>query len=379
MQRIVFLIGCIALVSAPVSAQIDSFSQRGKAVQGIAGSGLTIAHPNLPINSKVKVTNTTTGKEVEATVVDRIVASSERIADVSRGVWDALGLSPDTDILLSISPPPRQRNPEPVPSDGLAGNPPSATQPAARTPSPPPSQSAGESRPQDNRPASNSDFYLTMKNIMKEVINESQSASPPSTQVITVYPPYPPQNLVNNQSVINDSVPLNTANPQVPAAQPSYVPLPNQGPALPPQYQAPPVQAAPQYRLPALPPQQYQVPALPPQYQVPALPPQRPALPAAPPKQDCNANPRPQPTKLQIIPRLPNPNGREIYNLQVGSFCDPIAANGLENRLRAAGFNVTREQYNTLHRVIVTGIPAAMVLSTAQRLEAMGIKQIWVK
>jgi cell division septation protein DedD len=76
---------------------------------------------------------------------------------------------------------------------------------------------------------------------------------------------------------------------------------------------------------------------------------------------------------------LPNPNGREIYNLQVGSFCDPLAANGLENRLRAAGFNVARDHYNTLHRVLVTGIPASMVLSTAQRLEAMGIKQIWVK
>jgi len=63
----------------------------------------------------------------------------------------------------------------------------------------------------------------------------------------------------------------------------------------------------------------------------------------------------------------------------VGSFCDPGAANGLEYRLRAAGFNVAREQYNKLHRVLVTGIPAAMVQSTVQRLEAMGIKEIWVK
>ena len=393
MQRIVFLIGCIALVNVPISAQIASFSQRGKAAQRIPGGAFTIAHPNLPINSIVKVTNTANGKEVEATVIDRVPASNDRIADVSRGVWDALGLNPDTDIILSVSPPPRPRTSEPVPEppSGLAGNPPPAAPPTAppvaRAPAPSPASSpppsAGESRPQETSPASNGDIYITLKNMMREVIRENQSASSPSTQVITVYPPYPPQNVVTNQSVINDSVPVNTANPQVTATQPTSVP---------PQYQAPSVQAAPQYPVPALPPQ-YPVPALPPQYQVPALPPpQRPALPAAPtnqdcnansrsplPNQDCNANSRPQPTKLQIIPRLPNPNSREIYNLQVGSFCDPGAANGLENRLRAAGFNVAREKYNSLHRVIVTGIPAAMVQSTVQRLDAMGIKEIWVK
>jgi hypothetical protein len=347
----IFLIGCIALVNAPISAQIASFSQRGKATQGIAGSGYTIAHPNLPINSQVKVTNTANGKEVEATVIDRVPASNDRIADVSRGVWDALGLSPDTDILLSISPPPRQRAPDPVPAPQaeLAGNPPPTAPPVARSTAPSPV----ESRPtaQETNPASNGDFYITLKNIMREVVRENQSATLPSTQVITVYPPYPPQNVVNNQSVNNDSVPGNTAYPQGSAAQPTYVlPPPNQGPVM---------QAAPPAYVPP--------------------PPQRPALQATPPNQDCYANSTPQPTRLQIIPRLPNPNGREIYNLQVGSFCDPGAANRLENRLRAAGFNVARDHYNTLHRVLVAGIPAAMVQSTAQRLEAMGIKQIWVK
>jgi hypothetical protein len=391
MQRMVFLIGCIALVNAPISAQIASFSQRGKATQGIPGGGFSIAHPNLPINSQVKVTNTANGKEVEATVIDRVPASNDRIADVSRGVWDALGLNPDTDIILSVSPPPRPRTTEPVPAPpaGLAGNPPSTAPPVPPSPTSSSAPAAAESRPtaQETNPASNGDIYITLKNMLREVVRENQSASPPSTQVITVYPPYPPQSVVTTQSVINDSVPVNTANPQVSAAQPAYPqisaaqPVYPQAPAaqpaypqvsaaqpsyVPPPYQAPPVQAVPLY-------QPYQAPVLP------ALPPQRPALPAAPPDQDCTANSTPPPTKLQVIPRLPNPNGREIYRLQVGAFCDPGSANGLENRLRAVGFNVAREYYNTLHRVLVTGIPAAMVQSTVQRLDAMGIKQIWVR
>jgi len=365
MQRIIFLIGCIALVNAPISAQIASFSQRGKATQGITGGGLSIAHPNLPINSQVKVTNTANGKEVEATVVDRIPASNDRIADVSRGVWDALGLSPDTDILLSVSPPPRQRTSEPVPMppSGLAGNPPPPAPPAP-SPTPSPAPSVAESGPaQGTNPASNGDIYITMKNIMREVIRENQTASSPSTpstQVITIYPPYPPyppQSVVNNnyQSAINDSVPGNTAYPQVTATQPAYVPPPTQGPAF---QAAPPNQGS--------------------AFQT-APPNQRPAIQAAPSTEDCYTNSTPPPTKLQIIPGLPNPNSREIYRLQVGSFCDPGSANGLESRLRAAGFNVAREYYNSLHRVIITGIPAAMVQSTAQRLDAMGIKQIWVR
>ena len=400
MQRMVFLIGCIALVNAPISAQIASFSQRGKATQGIAGSGLSIAHPNLPINSQVKVTNTATGKEVEATVIDRIPASNDRIADVSRGVWDALGLNPNTDILLSVSPPPRPRTSEPVPAPpaGLAGDPPSPAPSVARPPAPSPAPSAApspapsvaESGPtaHESNPASNGDFYITMKNIVREVVRENQSASSPSTQVITVYPPYPPyppQSVVNNnnQSVINDSVPANTANPQVAAAQPVYPQAPAAQPAYPQVPAAQPVYPQVPTTQPVYVPLPYQAPVLPaaPLNQRPALPPPNrgPAQQAALPDQDCYANSRPSPTKLTIIPRLPNPNSKVIYNLQVGSFCDPGAANGLEYRLKAAGFNIAREYYNSLHRVLVTGIPAAMVQSTVQKLDAMGIKEIWVK
>jgi cell division septation protein DedD len=83
--------------------------------------------------------------------------------------------------------------------------------------------------------------------------------------------------------------------------------------------------------------------------------------------------------KLQIIPCLPDPNGKEIYRLQVASFLNPDAASELENQLKAAGFNAAIEYYSNLHRVLVTDVPSALVQYTAQRLEALGIKQIWIR
>jgi cell division protein FtsN len=167
------------------------------------------------------------------------------------------------------------------------------------------------------------------------------------------YPPYPPQSvitnqpividqpIVTNQSVIANPTPEYAADPQVAAAQPVSVPSPNPEPAP---------QAAPSAMTQAIPP-------------------------------SANPEPAPQaaPTKAQIIPHLPNPDSKETYRLQVGSFLNQEVANELENRLKAVGFNVAREFYNTMYRVIVTDVPAAMVQFAAQRLEIMGITQIWVR
>jgi hypothetical protein len=48
-------------------------------------------------------------------------------------------------------------------------------------------------------------------------------------------------------------------------------------------------------------------------------------------------------------------------------------------QLRAAGFNVIGEQYGSMHRVLATDIPSAMVTQAVQRLGAIGIRQVWVR
>ena len=94
-------------------AQMSGFNQRGRATKEMGSNGLTIAHPSLPINSSATVTNTATGKQVDVTVFNRIPASSIRIADLSDGVWQALELNPNTDILITTGT--TVRAPQPAP------------------------------------------------------------------------------------------------------------------------------------------------------------------------------------------------------------------------------------------------------------------------
>ena len=48
-------------------------------------------------------------------------------------------------------------------------------------------------------------------------------------------------------------------------------------------------------------------------------------------------------------------------------------------KLRGAGFEVSQELSGSVYRVIVRDIPASMVYYAAQRLSAMGIKEIWIR
>jgi hypothetical protein len=90
-------------------AQITDFSQRGRATQELRAVGYGIAHPSLPLNSRVMVANTLTGKEVEVTVVGRIPASPQRIADLSPDAWQELGLNPGAEIRIFTNSPVRPR------------------------------------------------------------------------------------------------------------------------------------------------------------------------------------------------------------------------------------------------------------------------------
>jgi len=53
--------------------------------------GLTAAHKNLPLGTKVKVSNVENGKSVVVTINDRIAATSRVVIDVSRRAAERLG------------------------------------------------------------------------------------------------------------------------------------------------------------------------------------------------------------------------------------------------------------------------------------------------
>jgi hypothetical protein len=92
---------------------------------------------------------------------------------------------------------------------------------------------------------------------------------------------------------------------------------------------------------------------------------------AAPPSQSFG--------RIEVIPRFPDPYSYKIYRLQVGAFSSPEMAMRTIQLMQSAGFYVTQEMYGPLYRVLIVGIPAADVYAVVQRLESLGIRQVWIK
>jgi hypothetical protein len=415
------------LVTTLALAQISNFNQRGKAVNGLKGDGICIAHPSLPVNSKVMVVNTATGKEVEATVINRVSASPDRIAELSSGAWQALGLSPDNDIRIYTTPPPRPR-----PATASA---PTATQndistpvgwpenngftpftPATPSNQQPPNITINNYIPEQQQPEKQTPYGTPSVNSSTEFLawlaamdsrdsrdardardardvrdsrdtrdardaRESRdyriaAASPYAyqppvvAQAAPVYQPQPQPPQVASYPV-QPSAPVYQPQPVQPAYQPQQV-------TVYPQAQQPaPIYSPPSQQVTVYPPIQQPAPVYQPQPVQPVYQPQ-PVQPVYQP-QPIQPAPQTQMGRLQIIPGLPDPNCGRTFMLQIGSFAMPEAAASTAQQARAYGFNVVYETYGNMYRVIVPNVPAATVYPTAQKLGAMGIQQIWIR
>jgi cell division protein FtsN len=82
---------------------------------------------------------------------------------------------------------------------------------------------------------------------------------------------------------------------------------------------------------------------------------------------------------VQIKPGIPDKNSGKIYKLQVGAFSSIDTATAVYQQVRAAGFDGVLEQAGTWYRVLATGISAANVYAAAQRLGAVGFKEVLVR
>ncbi|MDR1307300.1 MAG: hypothetical protein LBK74_06980 [Treponema sp.] len=118
------------LISSFCFAQI----QTGNASYNESKQGLTISHPSLSFNTKVKVTNLGNNRSTEATVRGRIPPTSpdHRIADISREVGDILGMDRNGMTLVQIEILAAARDaappaPEPSPPAAAPAAPPSVT------------------------------------------------------------------------------------------------------------------------------------------------------------------------------------------------------------------------------------------------------------
>jgi len=141
----------LALCAHAATAQTSGFSQQGVVTRELPDEGFNIAHPSLPLNSKAKIANPATGREVEVTVTRNIRASSNRIADVSPRVYQELGLTPTSSVKIYTQASGKSHLAEAKPQETA---PPPASAPAAReeapalAAAPAPASSQAQSQPQ---------------------------------------------------------------------------------------------------------------------------------------------------------------------------------------------------------------------------------------
>ena len=373
------------LLAEPVMAQISNFTQRGKAVQELNSAGLTAAHPSLPLNSRATVRNTLTGREIEVTITGRITASANRVIDLSPAAWEALGLNPETDVIITTSAPPRPRPAETI------------VQPL------PNESSITEEAPVQALAASET---LTPAHTFP-TIETLATAEPPAGEpvpaeelerALAVEQTQPYTIIINNYITPAEERPLQTAPTTVqdPAATttiPGYTGVSSDflawlmaldaregrefregreyrdGRDAVPLYQQPQLQ--PQQPLVIQPQQPAQVIQQQPPVQV-IQSPQTPPV-------NIYQSPYPQIAGIEVIPGWPDPYTNKIYRIQIGSFSSPGAAAIVEQQARNAGFITGCEMYGSLNRVLVLNIPAAEVYNSVVRLVAVGLRQFWIR
>ena len=81
---------------------------------------------------------------------------------------------------------------------------------------------------------------------------------------------------------------------------------------------------------------------------------------------------------IRIIGRVPSSDDNRTYQIQVGSFLQTRYAENAYERLSRASLNPVYERYNDFTRVIATGIPAAEVTRTIERLRGLGFAEVVV-
>ena len=300
-----------------VFAQLNAPVQIGKATHELQDAGLSAAHFNIPLGSKVKISNAETGKEIEVTIRGRIPLSSNRIVDLSPAAWDALALTADTDVRLV--PPPA---PTPVAGGGNGAN-----------RAPPPAASTGNSE--------GGQWFTIQVNPEASPVSswEIKIIAGDEERQLTIQGRPTPHITGGNEE--RQPAIQNRPAPQVTSWDEELLDDEEDFDEIIGEY-------ADESAGDAEPAEDYSALVL-------------------------------TRTPIKVVPGLPNPNSRKIYRLQVGAYSMAGTADFAERELKAAGFKTQREARGSLTRVLAVGIQATDVKSAVQTLEAAGFGEVWVR
>ena len=373
-------------MSAPVMAQPVNFTQRGLAVQELNNSGLTAAHPSLPVNSRAMVLNTENGREIEVTITRRIPVSQERIIDLSYDAWEALELSAGNEVVITTRP--NSATPEETedlpPSLVEAVDPHQPQQ--EETAEPPPSLVETADLPQQLEMTQKTQpQVLIIYIVTAQSADASQAAvePPPSEDDASQTAVEPPPSEDDASQTAVEPPPSEDDASQVTVEPPSSEDDASQVAVEPPSSEEDASQTAVK---PPLSDDASQAVVTPPLSEDDAS-----QVAVEPPLSEDDASqavvtPPPSASAhqtiirgIEVIPGWPNPNSNKVYRIQVGSYLSSEIAAESEQIVRAAGFVTEQEMYGSMHRVVALNVPAADVFNSVMRLAETGFSQFWIR
>jgi hypothetical protein len=415
MKRILTVFFFAALCGVMV---VNAQTQEGRGTWYETDSkGLTASHANLPLGTRVRVTNLQNDKQVIVTVNNRIVETPNRLIDISKAAADNLEMNPrgTTPVRIEVlsrrstsSPATTNNVTPPVVIDPLPNDVPlqssnddeltvstsaTARRPVATAPDPVPAPS-----PVTTNPGIVNQTIITINGTP---ISSGQAGSPVVVSTDPVYVTTPEgasatagaQPSVVSPAFAAPAPAVVSPNPAVVAPAPAVVsPTPAvispvivppviAQPVLTPPVLVPPVIAEPIVTEPIVTepirsnpvrsnpvtvPSSTKTTPAPSEERAPSI-----QMQPAPPLSSSGSGVVP----ARIIPRRPDPASHAIYRVQVGAFLDERNAVEAYRRLTAAGFSPAYERYNDYYRVVLSGIRANEIENVAWRLGAANFSE----
>ena len=331
MKRFLFIFFIILTINSPVFSQLGVFTQRGRATREMSTPGFAAAHNNIPLNSIVKVTNSITGKEIEVTIVGRILMSSNRIIDLSYDAWYALDLTEDIIVVINYTP--VIHVPEPAPDLAAIA----ADAEAKAVASQAAAQAAAIIIAAQAEAQAQADAILAA----------SRAAAVSEAEAILA--------AANFEAARAEAARAEAARAEAAKAEAARAEAARAEAARAAASQS---QIIPRER--------------------------RTVFPVDISEWDeeflewlIALTVKPQ--DIRVIPELPAPDSGLSYRLHVGSYTQKRNADRAERLLNAMGFTAGREIFNEFTRVYIVNISAKEMFSVIQRLGAVGFRTIWIR
>ena len=379
MKRFIWLVTGIFLFSVEAFSQpsLGNYSQRGVASQEMKTSGFFAAHPSLPLNSKVKVTNPKNNKEIEVTVIDRISPSSDRIIDLSFAAMEVLELKDGGTVIIrtgTSAPAARFTGYEDTIVDlGDPYAPPRFEKPDTES-------KTEESAAKDNASVVTAPGAAADTPLEKKSDNQGNNHTPSiivNTYVNSADEHSSAKEKVSSRTDTEFLAWLLTSAYEARQARESRESSEIREAREVREYRE--AREAKEAEKRAMKPASYEEKR------------EKPAVKDEGNSPDSGKDAQTHEIKhvspgasftegaLDIIPGLPDRNSGKIYRLQIGAYSAYEAAVKAAEHVKSAGFNVESEYTGSVYRVLACGIASSDVYSASVKLCSMGFFQIWVR